>query len=68
MISYAQNREDVVLARVFQGTSGFYVDVGAASPTVHSVTRWFYEKGWEGINIDPGPRWHRELMAERPRT
>ena len=67
MISYAQNREDVVLARVFEGTSGFYVDVGAASPIVHSVTRWFYESGWEGINIDPAPRWHRELMAERPR-
>ena len=33
MISYAQNFEDVMLARVFAGRSdGFYVDVGAADP------------------------------------
>ncbi|MFL5844063.1 MAG: FkbM family methyltransferase [Solirubrobacteraceae bacterium] len=67
MISYSQNREDVVLARAFPDGTGFYVDVGAASPSVNSVTRHFYERGWCGVNIDPLPQWHDALVRERPR-
>lgn len=56
VISYAQNAEDVRLLRVFDGvTDGFYVDVGAADPTIGSVTRLFYDRGWSGVNIEPGP-------------
>jgi FkbM family methyltransferase len=51
--SYAQNFEDVMLARCFPGPSGFYVDVGANDPDIDSVTRVFYERGWSGINIEP---------------
>lgn len=51
--SYAQNFEDVMLARCFPGKRGFYVDVGANDPDVDSVTRAFYERGWSGINIEP---------------
>ena len=52
MVSYAQNFEDVMLARLFAGRkAGFYVDVGAADPINLSVTKWFYEQGWNGINI-----------------
>ena len=29
VISYAQNFEDILLARVFPGSTGFYIDVGA---------------------------------------
>ncbi len=68
MISYAQNAEDVVLDRCFRGQStGFYVDVGAASPTIASVTRHFYELGWSGINIEPLADWVAELRIDRPR-
>jgi FkbM family methyltransferase len=68
MISYAQNREDVVLARAFRGqTAGFYVDVGAAHPTDHSVTKHFYDLGWSGINIEPHPEFFRLLRTRRPR-
>ena len=42
MISYAQNLEDVVLDRALHTRTGFYVDVGAASPSTASVTRHFY--------------------------
>jgi FkbM family methyltransferase len=67
MISYAQNFEDVVLDRVFRDTeTGFYVDVGAHDPDVCSVTRHFYERGWRGINIEPGLVFDR-LAAARPR-
>lgn len=51
--SYAQNFEDVMLARCFPGKRGFYVDVGANDPDIDSVTRAFYERGWSGINIEP---------------
>jgi len=68
LISYAQNAEDVVLARAFAGqTDGFYVDIGAGDPTDCSVTRHFYDIGWSGINIEPDPTLHARLCAERPR-
>jgi FkbM family methyltransferase len=67
MISYAQNREDVVLDRALHAPSGFYVDVGAASPSVASVTRHFYELGWSGINLEPLPTYADELRRDRPR-
>ncbi len=67
MISYAENAEDVVLARALPGDSGFYVDVGASSPDSSSVTRHFYEQGWRGINIEPRDDAHELLEARRPR-
>lgn len=51
---YSQNFEDVLLARVFADTAvGTYVDVGCHHEMEYSVTRYFYERGWSGINIDP---------------
>ena len=67
MISYAQNQEDVVLDRALRAPTGFYVDVGAASPTTASVTRHFYDLGWSGVNIEPLPGYVAELRRERPR-
>jgi len=65
--SYAQNFEDVMLARAFPGARGFYVDVGANDPDIDNVTRVFYERGWSGINIEPLAANMRELIARRPR-
>lgn len=68
MISYAQNLEDVLLARAFRGkTDGFYVDAGAWHPVTDSVTKYFYELGWHGINIEPVDEYLRLLAADRPR-
>lgn len=67
MISYAQNFEDVMLARCFAGrTNGFYVDVGAAHPITDSVTNHFYIHGWRGINIEPVTTYFNLLVQERP--
>ena len=66
IISYAQNFEDVLLHRVFGGQeTGFYVDVGAFHPVIGSVTKAFYDKGWRGINIEPGSVFS-DLAAARP--
>lgn len=68
MISYAQNFEDVMLARLFAGQDeGFYIDVGGWHPTLHSVTRHFYDRGWRGINIEPIRAQHALFVVERPR-
>ena len=68
IISYAQNREDVLLNRVFsECASGFYIDVGACHPVVHSVTKLFYERGWRGINIEPLPSAYEILAVDRER-
>jgi FkbM family methyltransferase len=69
VISYAQNLEDVVLNRIFQGKRrGFYIDVGAHDPTDLSVTRYFYDHlEWQGINVEPIPASFDKFLAERPR-
>jgi FkbM family methyltransferase len=68
MISYAQNFEDVLLARAFRGRErGFYIDVGAWHPVVDSVTKHFYDLGWNGINIEPATQYATLLERERPR-
>lgn len=68
MISYAQNFEDVILQRVFRDRKeGFYIDVGAMDPVVESVTKFFYDQGWSGINIEPNEWFYNKLVQERPR-
>lgn len=68
MISYAQNFEDVLLRRIFRHISrGHYVDVGAQDATIDSVTKWFYDNGWSGINVEPHPDYFAQLVRERPR-
>lgn len=67
-ISYAQNFEDVMIWRALKHVeNGFYIDVGANDPTLYSVTRAFYDKGWRGINIEPVAEFFRRLTLARPR-
>lgn len=67
MISYAQNFEDVMLWRALRHVEGgYYVDVGAFHPEIDSVTKWFYDQGWTGINIEPVPEMFAVLQSARP--
>jgi FkbM family methyltransferase len=67
IISYAQNFEDVMLWRALKHVEhGFYIDIGAWSPDIDSVTRSFYEHGWTGINIEPNSEFHAQLQDRRP--
>ena len=67
--SYSEQYEDLILYGVFYDKNeGFYIDVGANSPTISSVTKAFYERGWNGINIEPLLQYAgKELILERPR-
>ena len=67
-ISYAQNQEDVLLWRALKNVeNGFYIDVGANDPEEDSVTKAFYDQGWNGINIEPLPEHHKKLFENRTR-
>jgi FkbM family methyltransferase len=68
IISYAQNREDILLWRALHDLpNGFYIDVGAEDPTRDSVTLAFYERGWHGINVEPVQVHYHKLLDKRPR-
>ena len=68
IVSYAQNFEDVMLWRVLKDVeNGFYIDVGANHPVVDSVTKAFYENGWQGINVEPELELFELLNEDRPR-
>lgn len=68
VVTYAQNREDIILSGFFDMSQpGFYVDVGANDPTHESVTKYFYDKGWRGINIEPIKTHFKQLQRQRPR-
>jgi FkbM family methyltransferase len=63
-LSYTQNLEDYHLSLAFAGQpSGTYVDVGAGHPIADNVSFWFYERGWQGIVVEP----QAELAALYPR-
>ncbi len=66
-ISYSQLFEDAVLFRTLGDIwCGYYIDVGAHDPVVDSVTKAFYQHGWNGINIEPIKYWHEKLKNDRP--
>lgn len=68
--SYAQEGEDILLARIFEGisaTSKFYVDIGAHHPYRFSNTYLFYKRGWRGINVDAMPGIKKVFDTTRPR-
>lgn len=66
--SYAQEGEDLILQRLFEGQKrGFYVDVGAHHPIRFSNTYLFYKQGWRGINIDATPGSMELFRKKRPR-
>ena len=69
-ISYSQEGEDLVLARIFgeqEIATGFFVDIGAHHPTRFSNTYYFYRRGWRGINVDALPGTRKLFQRLRPR-
>ena len=66
--SYSQFFEDLILFCAFYDIeNGFYIDIGANDPNDLSVTKAFYLRGWNGINIEPLPDKYDRLIKERPR-
>ena len=67
-LSYSQNLEDYHLSLAFAGqTTGTYIDVGAGHPIADNVSFWFYERGWQGIVVEPQPELVALYQRLRPR-
>jgi FkbM family methyltransferase len=67
-LSYSQNLEDYHLSLAFAGqTTGTYIDVGAGHPIADNVSFWFYERGWQGIVVEPQPELAALYQRLRPR-
>ena len=65
--SFSQYYEDFILyVMLFDIKNGFYIDVGAYDPDKVSVTKAFYLRGWNGINIEPLPKQIKIFEKERP--
>jgi FkbM family methyltransferase len=68
VVTYAQNREDIILSAFFPNIeNGFYVDIGAFHPELDSVTKYFYDRGWRGINVEPNKKLHNGFSLTRSR-
>ncbi len=66
--SYSQEGEDLIIDKLLgYKKSGFYVDIGAHHPLRFSNTAIFYERGWNGINIDAMPSGMLEFNRLRKR-
>lgn len=64
--SDSQYLEDIILDSIFKGKNkGFYVDIGANDPDEISNTKMFYERGWNGINVEPNVRLYNKLCSVR---
>ena len=66
--SYGKNLEDLILNYFFADVNkGFYIDMGYFDSNKMSPTKYFYLKGWNGINIKPLDVEYQELIKERPK-
>jgi FkbM family methyltransferase len=64
---FSQFYEDYILAYVLHDrTTGTFVDVGANDPNINNVTKYFYQKGWRGIDVEPNPDLVKLLRQARP--
>ncbi len=72
--SYSQDGEDMLLRSLLAegaadnaGYKGFFIDIGAHHPFRFSNTAYFYELGWNGINIEPTPAAIKLFQQHRDR-
>lgn len=68
--SFSQFGEDIIINDLFNElaiNSISYLDIGANNPKFISNTYLFYERGFNGVLVEPNSRLCKKLAAERPR-
>ncbi|WP_456380566.1 FkbM family methyltransferase, partial [Hydrogenimonas sp.] len=66
---FGQHGEDFILWNFFgKKTEGFFVDVGAFDGVYLSNSYLFEQQGWQGICIEPHPRYFPLCRENRPKT
>lgn len=66
-VSFAMYAEDVLMSHMRPQGTGFYVDIGAFHPQMHSNTYKLYLKGWSGLTVEPNPGVAETFRRARPR-
>lgn len=67
-ISYANHLEDVLINYALKDiVTGFYAEIGANDPISGSITKAFYEKGWQGLNIIFNKNFYQKFKIDRER-
>lgn len=69
-LSYSQCGEDVIIDFIFMWLERkeiTYLDIGANHPTWLNNTYFFYQKGHQGVLVEPDPDLAAQLCATRPR-
>jgi len=67
MQSYSQYNQDVILYNNFfkDIDHGYYVDIGSHDGVSLSNTKFYEDRGWNGICIEPQPDAYEKLIANR---
>lgn len=66
--SFSQFNEDLLIDLLLESRNqGLYLDIGANDPSFNSNTKRFYDKGWSGINIEPGVDSFKKFCLSRTR-
>ena len=66
--SFSQYAEDLYIDRILNyKKNGVYIDIGANHPSILNNTKRFYDRGWNGINIEPDTINYSKFLDERPR-
>jgi FkbM family methyltransferase len=65
--SHSQFNEDLLIdLLMISKKNGFYLDIGANDPSFNNNMKRFYDKGWSGINIEPGVDSIKKFSENRP--
>ena len=66
--SFSQKGEDLIIEKVLgYKKKGFYIDIGACHPERFNNTKFFYDRGWHGINVEPNPARIELFFQDRKR-
>lgn len=66
--SFSQKGEDLIIEKFFgHKKKGFYIDIGACHPKRFNNTKFFYDLGWHGINVEPNPTRIKLFLQDRKR-
>lgn len=69
-ISYSQSGEDLIIdfaLNTINVKTRFYIDIGTNDPVYLNNTFLFYEKGHDGVCVEPDPMIYNSIIETRPR-
>jgi len=64
-IPASQFWEDLILSYLIRKEKWFYVDIGANDPCFGNNTYYFYQKGWNGITVEPNKQLYKRISTKR---